>query len=62
MTHEEAVKKAQEIVWVYFTMPDIVYHCELREIPTRTKSGKLRNRTALETALIEAMTKEFESK
>lgn len=60
MTHEEAVNKAQEIVWVDFTMPDIIRHCELRGILTRTKNGKLRSRTDLETALINAMTKEFE--
>lgn len=61
MTHEEAEKKAQEIVWVYYTLPTIVSECKVRGIQTHTKSGKLKNRTMLETQLIKAMTKEFES-
>lgn len=60
MTHEEAIKKAQEIVWVDFTMPDIVNNCKKLGITTLTKSGRLRNRNELEQELIYAIAKEFE--
>ena len=60
MTHEEAVKKAEELVWVDLNLGDIYYQCAVRKIPLHTKSGKLRNRTDLETELINAITKELE--
>ena len=62
MTEEKARSKAEEIVYVYYTMPTIVFACEKRGIKTETKSGKLRKRSDLEAALIDAMTKEFMEK
>lgn len=60
MIYEEAYEKAQRIVFVHYNLPDIVSACELYDIPTHTKSGRLRARPTLEKLLIEAMTKEFE--
>ena len=60
MNHEEAVKKATEIVYVDFTFPDIINNCKLLAIPTRKKNGRLRDRAELEQELIYAIAKEFE--
>ena len=60
MTHEEAVKKAEEIVWVNFNLGDIYYQCAIRNIPIHTPKGKLRKRSDLETELINTITKELE--
>ena len=60
MNHEEAIKKAQELVFVYFTMPDIINNCKLLGIPTIRKNGRLRDRAELEQELINAIAKDFE--
>ena len=59
MTEAEAKKKAEELVFVDYTAPDIIWACEERGIQTRTKSGTFRSRSVLEAALIKAMTNEF---
>lgn len=59
MTIEEAKKKAEEIVFVNYTLGDIIYYCEFYGIRTHTKNGKVRSRCTLEKALIEKMTKDF---
>lgn len=59
MTREEARKRAEVTVFVHCTLPDIVARCEILDIPTRTKKGKIRSRTALEKELIEHYTNEF---
>lgn len=53
MTREEARKRAEYIVYVQCTLPDIVARCEMSDIPTHTPKGKLRSRSVLEKELIE---------
>ena len=60
MNHEEAVKKAEEIVWVDYNLGDIYYQCAIRNIPICGKNKKPRKRSDLETELINAITKELE--
>lgn len=59
MTHEEAVKRAEEIVYVYCTWGDILDHCEARGIPTKNKRGSYISRPKLEAELIKAMVSEM---
>ncbi|MGX8709812.1 MAG: hypothetical protein ACQGTM_06135 [bacterium] len=60
MTHEEAIKRAEETIYVYYTWGDILDSCEARGIPTRNKRGNYISRPKLETALIMAMISEME--
>jgi hypothetical protein len=59
MTREEARARAEEIVYVYCNLGDILCRCERAGIPTHTPKGKQRSRTELETELIEHYTNEF---
>jgi hypothetical protein len=56
MTREEARKRAEYVVYVQCTLPDIVDRCEFADIKTHTPKGKLRSRSALEKELIEHYT------
>lgn len=60
MTREEARKRAEYIVYVQCTLPDIVDRCEFADIKTHTPKGKLRSRSVLEKELIEHYTKIYE--
>lgn len=62
MNHEKAEKKAKEIVFLYYTLGDIIHGCEIRGIQTLTPKGRIKSRYTLEEKLIKAMTKEFEQK
>lgn len=57
MTKEEAKAKAEEIVFVYCTLGDILYRCQIAGIKTHTVKGKQKSRCELETALINYYTK-----
>lgn len=59
MTEQEARKIVEDRVYVYFVLDDIIYGCQSRGIPTRTKSGKMKSRGILERKLIDAMVKEM---
>jgi hypothetical protein len=59
MTREEAKARAEEIVYVYCNLGDILARCERAGIKTHTPNGKQRSRTDLETELIEHYTNEF---
>lgn len=52
MTREEARERAEEIVFVYCTLGDILYRCQMAGIKTHTSKGKQKSRCELETALI----------
>lgn len=54
MTREEARARAEETVFVYYTIGDINDACESRGLRVKSKS-----RHEKEKALIEAMTKEM---
>ena len=56
MTREQAKERAEEIVYVYCTLGDILCRCERAGIPTHTPRGKRRSRTDLEQDLIEHYT------
>lgn len=60
MTREQAKERAEEIVYVYCTLGDILYRCEVAGIPTHTPRGKRRSRTDLEQDLIEHYTKQYQ--
>lgn len=62
MTETEARKRAEEIVFVNYTAPDIIWACETRGIETKTKRGTYRSRSVLEAALIKAITNELMNK
>lgn len=59
MTQEQAKERAEEIVYVYCTLGDILHRCEMAGIPTCTPKGKRRSRTDLEQDLIEHYTKQY---
>lgn len=59
MTESDARKKAEEIVFVYYVLGDIIDGCKRRNIPTTKKNGKPRSRSDMEEDLINAMTKEM---
>ena len=61
MTHDEASKKAEEIVFCDFNLGDIHHQCIMRNIPIYRKNKKIRNRTELEIELINAIAKELEN-
>lgn len=56
MTREEARARAEEIVYVYCTLGDILDRCEVAGIKTHTPKGKRKSRPTLETELIEYYT------
>ena len=56
MTREEARKRAEYLVYVQCTFPDIVDRCEFADIKTHTPKGRLRSRSVLEKELIEHYT------
>jgi hypothetical protein len=62
MTREEARARAEEIVYVYCNLGDILCRCERVGIKTHTPKGKQRSRKDLETELIEHYTNEFAKK
>ena len=57
MTIEEAKSKAEQIVFVYCTLGDILYRCEIAGIKTHNPKGKQKSRCELEIALIDYYTK-----
>ena len=59
MTKEEAKARAEEIVYVYCNLGDILYRCKIAGIETHTPKGKQRSRGTLETELIEYYTKYY---
>lgn len=59
MTQKEAKERAEEIVFVYCTLGDILRRCEAAGIPTHTPKGKQRSRTDLEEELIAHYTKVY---
>ena len=59
MTREQAKARAEEIVYVYCTLGDILRRCEFARIKTHTPKGKRRSRADLETELIEHYTKMY---
>lgn len=56
MTREQAKKRAEEIVYVYCTLGDIIARCQSAGIKTHTPNGRRRSRTDLEQDLIEHYT------
>ena len=59
MNRDQARNKAEEIVFVYCTLGDILYRCEIAGIPTYTRNGRRRSRTDLENELIEHYTNNY---
>ena len=59
MTRSEAKARAEEIVYAWCTLGDIIARCEILGIPTQTNRGKLRSRSDLEQDLIKRYTEEY---
>ena len=59
MTKEEAKKKAEEVVYVWCTLPDIISRCEFAGIETHTKGGRRVARCVLEEKLITHYTEKW---
>ena len=59
MTREEARAQAEKIVYVYSTLGDILYRCEMAGIKTHTPKGKRISRTLLEEKLIDFYTEYY---
>ena len=59
MTRAEARAKAEEIVYVYCTLGDILRRCEAAGINTHTPKGKQISRATLEEKLIDHYTEYY---
>lgn len=59
MTREEARARAEEIIYCYCTLGDILYRCQMAGIKTHTPKGKQISRSTLEEKLIDFYTEYY---